>query len=183
MEREAAWYHMLVVTIPGKPEPAGSKRAFIIRSKAGAQRAVVTDANKNAGAWKDKVSLFLAQTVTWIGSGPVRVDFVFTLPRPRGHYRTGKHAGELRKDAPTWPTSRPDALKLARAAEDAMTGTVFGDDAQIVEEHIHKVYGPAPGSVRIDVWVWRTSPYVSEEEREDLRRPAVDAEEGRRGSG
>jgi Holliday junction resolvase RusA-like endonuclease len=37
--------------------------------------------------------------------------------------------------------TRPDVLKLARAAEDALTGIVWRDDSQIVHETLAKVYG------------------------------------------
>jgi Holliday junction resolvase RusA-like endonuclease len=51
----------------------------------------------------------------------------------------------LKGSAPEWPVARPDALKLARAAEDALTGIVWADDAQIVVERLGKVFGPREG--------------------------------------
>ena len=41
-------------------------------------------------------------------------------------------------------------LKLARAVEDALTGIVWRDDAQIVDEQLSKVYGE-PARVEVDV--------------------------------
>ena len=41
----------------------------------------------------------------------------------------------------------PDVLKLARGVEDALTGIVWRDDAQIVNESLNKVVGAAaPGA-------------------------------------
>jgi Holliday junction resolvase RusA-like endonuclease len=39
---------------------------------------------------------------------------------------------------------KPDVLKLARAVEDALTGILYRDDAQIVTEVLRKRYGDPP---------------------------------------
>jgi crossover junction endodeoxyribonuclease RusA len=67
------------------------------------------------------------------------------MPRPRSHYRTGKLSHELRADAPVLHTGKPDAIKMARAVEDALTGILWNDDAQICAETIEKIYGSKPG--------------------------------------
>jgi crossover junction endodeoxyribonuclease RusA len=86
---------------------------------------------------------------------PVRLELVFTLARPKGHYGTGRNAGRLRRSAPAAPITKPDIDKLARAVLDALTGIVFRDDAQVVELEIVKRYG-APA---LEVWLsrWWTS--------------------------
>lgn len=48
------------------------------------------------------------------------------------------------------PATRPDVLKLARCAEDSLTGIVWRDDAQIVEEHLFKYWGE-PARVEIEI--------------------------------
>jgi len=80
-------------------------------------------------------------------TGPVRLSAIFHMPRPKGHYRTGKHASQLRPSAPEHPATKPDLLKLTRAIEDAMTGIVWRDDAQVVVEKLEKRYGSQPGCV------------------------------------
>lgn len=44
-----------------------------------------------------------------------------------------------------WPTSKPDLLKLARGVEDALTGIVYEDDAQIVFETMRKQWSQIEG--------------------------------------
>lgn len=157
----SSWELAFSMYVPGKPEPGGSKRAFIVKS-GGFDRAIVTDANKNVGAWKDRVSLFALEKLKKLGlekplvpEGPVRVWFGFVVPRPKGHFRTGKNADQLSAHAPIAPTSKPDCLKLARAIEDALTGIAYRDDAQIVYETIHKAYGDAPGEAAVEVWRYK----------------------------
>jgi Holliday junction resolvase RusA-like endonuclease len=62
----------------------------------------------------------------------------FYVPRPKGHLNA---KGEVKKSAPAFVTTRPDALKLARAVEDACSKILYRDDSQIVSENISKHYG------------------------------------------
>ena len=134
--------------VPGVPAPGGSKRAFAIR-KGGVLtgRVALVDAGKNNKEWRSLVAMAAKQAMR---EAPptlesLLVGVAFYLPRPKSHYKTGKNAGILRGDAPPTHTKTPDALKLARAVEDAMTGIVYMDDAQIVQEHISKEYSTMPG--------------------------------------
>jgi Holliday junction resolvase RusA-like endonuclease len=65
--------------------------------------------------------------------GPLACSMVFTLPRPKGHWRTGRNAHLLRDAAPPRPAGVPDLSKLVRATEDALTGVLWTDDARVVE--------------------------------------------------
>jgi Holliday junction resolvase RusA-like endonuclease len=56
----------------------------------------------------------------------------------------------LRASAPRYPTGRPDVLKLARACEDALTGVIWRDDAQIVVERLYKDWGE-PARVLVEI--------------------------------
>src|SRR5690606_32281586 len=78
-------------------------------------------------------------------AGPLAVDVIFTLARPKSHYRTGRNAHVLRDSPPARPTGAPDPSKLAPATEDALTEAgVWKDDAAVVEyRRLAKVY---PGS-------------------------------------
>ena len=67
--------------------------------------------------------------------------------RPKGHF--GKRG--LLPSAPIAPIVKPDLLKLARAVEDALSGLVYKDDAQIVREILDKHYGE-PARVEIGLY-------------------------------
>ncbi len=73
------------------------------------------------------------------------MTFWFFVTRPREHYGSGKNANILKPSAPSHPTGRPDVTKLIRSTEDALTGIVWRDDAQIVEQIGHKGYAQKPG--------------------------------------
>lgn len=128
----------------GRPATAGSKRAFPIRRKNGTLGVAVSDSSGAHGkAWRSDVRD--AARAVYSGpplSGPLRLELVFTLPRPAGHLR---RSGELSKAglAMPYPTTRPDAGKYARSFEDALSGVVWIDDSQLVEVVVWKRYGVA----------------------------------------
>lgn len=140
---------------PGLCRPGGSKR-FVGMSARGKAR--VIDDNPEAAAWKERVALAAHRAMQEAGvegllAGPLEVWMTFYLPRLKGHL---KKDGTLRPGAAPYPTTKPDALKLARTCEDALTHVIWRDDAQIVGETLWKVYadetlGRVPG-VLIKVW-------------------------------
>lgn len=132
--------------VKGKPQPAGSKRAFVIK-KAGAYtgRAIVTDANPKARDWKIDVQHEAQCWVSEPWNCPIRLSLTFTMQRPKSHYRTGQNSHLQKQSAPLYPASKPDATKLCRGVEDAMTGIAWVDDAQIVTQHVRKRYGGQQG--------------------------------------
>lgn len=118
-------------TVHGIPAPQGSKTPW------------GSEANPNTRPWRAAVAASAAEAMTGraILAGPVYAKALFVFPRPKAHYRTGKHAHELRPDAPRWHEKTPDADKLQRAIGDALTGIVLRDDAQIARWVVAKEYG------------------------------------------
>ena len=139
---------MLNFYVPGKPETAGSKKAFPIKRSTGNWGASVVDANPRTKGWQSHVAqVAYAAMGDELFDGPLSVQIVFLLPRPKSHYRSGKYSDHLKPNAPRAPETRPDVLKLARAVEDAMTGICYHDDSQITAEFIVKRYSDAAGCV------------------------------------
>jgi len=138
--------------VPGSPVPGGSKRAFPVHGRDGrAHVSVVDDSGPKGQEWRAAIRFAAAAHTPAMRplDGALRLSLWFFVPRPQGH--VGKRG--LRPSAPTWPTTKPDVLKLARAVEDACTGILWRDDAQIVDEDLHKLYadGGAPIGVRVRV--------------------------------
>lgn len=132
--------------VPGIPKTAGSKRAIPIFARPGDKSSwrgnVVIDDNKKGKDWRGDVQA-VARRV-YQGDpllGPLKLELTFVMPRPGYHFRTKG----LKPNAPFWPEVKPDVLKLARAVEDALTGILWRDDAQICQEPLQKHYGEQPG--------------------------------------
>ena len=147
-------------TVNGVAAPAGSKKGFY-NKKAG--RVIITDDSKRSRPWKAMVSDAALEAMTGPENGsrvlsirepldgPLLLEITFWVTRPKSHFGTGRNADVVKPGAPFAPTVKPDLLKLARAVEDALTGIVYGDDAQIVCETLQKAYttGGARTAVRV----------------------------------
>jgi Holliday junction resolvase RusA-like endonuclease len=130
-------------TVLGHAQPAGSKRAFAAR-RGGVPtgRVVVVDDNKRAKPWQELVSSAAAAAVDGARlEGPLLLEVDFYVARPAGHFGRGRNADVVRASAPAFPAVRPDVTKLVRGVEDAMTGIVWRDDAQVVTQTARKRYG------------------------------------------
>lgn len=141
---------MIEFTVLGKPQPAGSKRAFQNKHTG---RIVVVDDAKGSRPWKQEVAGAAAERMNGSGElldGPLEVRLIFHVARPKGHYGTGKNAGKVKGSAPEFPAVKPDVDKLSRAVLDALSGVVYRDDAQIFRKAVAKLYG-TPERVEIMV--------------------------------
>ena len=111
------------------------------------------ESSKKAKPWRQDVRLdsrrqYKGEPI----DGPVAMQIIFYLPRPKSHFRTGKHAGELKPNAPSHSTSagQGDIDKLARCTLDGLSakcgGCVIADDSIVVSLHCEKRYvTPAEG--------------------------------------
>ena len=134
------------ITVYGEAQPAGSKRGFNVGG-----HVQIVDANPKSREWKNHVAAEAAKIYKGpILDGPIELRMVFYRVRPKSHYGTGRNAGVMKNGAPEYPAMKPDATKLARGAEDSMTGIVYRDDCQVVDLHVHKRYGE-PARVEIEV--------------------------------
>jgi Holliday junction resolvase RusA-like endonuclease len=149
-ERTTAAGPVLDFYVVGVPSQQGSKRGYIVNG-----RVNITEDSKKTRPWRDAVKHAALdasgrhRTAPLLDGGPVRIVVTFVLPRPRGHYRTGRNAHLLRDAAPRWPAVKPDADKMWRLVGDSLKdAAVYRDDAQVVQARISKVYadGQLPGA-------------------------------------
>lgn len=149
----------IIITVHGQPAPQGSKRAFAIRKNGipTGRVAVIESSHNRVKSWRQAVidAALNLDTTSWPIGGPLKLGIIFALPRPKGHYRTGKNASQLRDSAPQYPDRMPDLSKLLRSTEDALTDAgIWGDDSQVVAySRLEKVYAghypqiPATGAM------------------------------------
>jgi Holliday junction resolvase RusA-like endonuclease len=193
----AAWPPAFAVLVAefvviGEPKPAGSKtsgvatrmvggrRVPIINPKTGLPKTFTKDSSGKAGeSWRNDVSdaAMRARRFDVPLDGRLAAEFVFVTPWKPGDF--GKRDGRLKDSVRMSPHVRPDALKLARAVEDACTGILWTDDARITEERIRKVcVQPQAGPQRVEVRVWTLPTTVGE-----YRLAKTPAEFGETGEG
>lgn len=131
----------------GDPRPQGSKKLL-------GHGAVVESGGLPLKAWRSDMR---DATMTALAgghrlAGPVEVQVVFLMRRPRSHFSTAKgHENDLKAKAPLFHTQRPDVDKLQRALLDAMTSAgAYSDDSQVVHVSASKAWtdaGELPGAL------------------------------------
>lgn len=136
--------------VPGIPQPRGSKRAM--PNRAGG-RPLMVDTNAKSKPWMAAIASAAQEAMDGrdLMQGCVRLGVQLMFPRPKSHYRTGRNSHLLRDDAPSRKASKPDCSKVLRAVEDAMSGVVYRDDAQIWCVQIQKLYTDGAAEAVIDV--------------------------------
>ena len=119
----------ITFTVYGKPEPQGSSRAFIIGGKAR-----ITSANAKLKPFRQRLTAEAIQNCCdmmpyFKKHVPLQLTVVFTFLKPPS---SPKKRGCVVK---------PDLDKLVRAVGDALTGSVWHDDAQVISISASKRYG------------------------------------------
>lgn len=128
----------LVFTVYGTPAAQGSKRHV--------GNGVMIESSKKVAPWRADVkaaaeaAIFAADQWEPL-RGPAHLNICFTFTRPLSHYRTGRHAHELRADAPCHVSTQPDLDKCLRSTLDALTAAgVVHDDRVITSIWASKRY-------------------------------------------
>lgn len=148
----------LLIRVHGVPAPQGSKRHL--------GNGIMVESSKRVKPWREAVKHATLDTnhcpsfehrhdddsVCLPIPGPVKLDVAFLLPRPKGHYRTGRFAHLLRDSAPWYPAGKPDLDKLLRSTMDGLgEAGVWRDDCQVVYfDQLVKLYATeleAPGAI------------------------------------
>ena len=97
-----------------------------------------------------KTAVFKRQLRLWVQShyheppleGPLEVEWYFFRPVQRS---LSKIEHERRISGEHLPIVKPDLSNYVKSAEDALNGVLWGDDAYITDEHMHKRYADSPG--------------------------------------
>lgn len=136
---------MIEIIVRGKPAPQGSKRHV------GNGRMI--EVSKAVGPWREAIRAETQRLMDGFSSVcPVKVVVWFMLPRPKGHYRTGRNSHLLRDGAPGRPAGTPDLDKLCRAVLDGLTmGGAWKDDGQVVTLIAAKLYATDFTGCKIEI--------------------------------
>jgi len=155
----------LNVTVIGVAQTQGSTRAFVPKSwvqraaAAGTQaRAVITNDNPKTKGWRHTIAncaaleLQRAEHGGRFFAGPVELEVVFYLPRPKRLLTKRLAPMDVAH------TTKPDADKLARATKDALSKVIWNDDAQVTDLIARKRYCATGEHPRAVITVRETNP-------------------------
>ena len=76
-------------------------------------------------------------------AGDIMIKLVFTMPRPKSHYRTGKYKHLLKDNVSEYHSYKPDLDNLVKLLLDTISGKgrMICDDSQICMLQAEKVWG------------------------------------------
>lgn len=115
---------------------------------------------KQLAVWRDAVKMevlvFMRKLNMAPLEGPVEVMMEFSFLRPDSHHpmKGGERdTTRLRKSAPRYHVYKPDLDKLIRAVLDALTGTAYDDDRQVVHIFADKTWCSHPDLEGVNIVV------------------------------
>lgn len=131
--------------VDGEPKAQPRPRAFA-RKMGGKFVARVYDAGTAEG-WKSAVAAAaLPHRPARPLDGPLSLMLVYSMPRPKSHYRSGKRSHELKDGMTANHTQKPDLDNLTKAVLDALTQIgMWRDDSQVCEKREVKVWSERGG--------------------------------------
>ena len=146
-------YHFI---IPGPPVGKGRPRTSTFRGDDGKARVrIYTDAKTTS--FEARVAMAAAKAIPVTLEGPIRVEVVACLARPKRLMRKHDLAGLM------WAPTKPDSDNIRKAVLDGMQRVVdlgngklhqaIKDDKQVCAGGTLKVYHEKAGLPRTEVWV------------------------------
>lgn len=147
----AAWLGSACIWGPAQTQ--GSKRGFVHPHL---KRVVIVDDNDKAlKSWRQElVDAMQRSKPAKPLDGPVAVNILLYVPRPRAHYRVD---GTLKPNAPRLSAAGRDIDKVARAILDAgQIACWWTNDARVTDLHMRRRYDDGIGE-RSWVWAWGVS--------------------------
>lgn len=133
----------------GEPRPLARPRFRVIHGKGGRVFGQAYDPASNRADKYDFKLQALATKPPEPLTGALRVEMTFVRSFPASMSQ--------KKRQTALPVTRPDLDNYEKLVLDALNRVFWRDDAQVVEVHKRKIYGPIPG-IRVTVTPLEVSP-------------------------
>tara|TARA_Y100000310_G_scaffold241983_1_gene246136 strand:- start:445 stop:885 length:441 start_codon:yes stop_codon:yes gene_type:complete len=114
--------------VAGKPETQSGMKTVVT---GGGKFRMISSGSKGLPFWRQRIATEAQAAMDGapLFGGPLAVAAHFMVPRPKSRPKKYQHADK-----------QPDIDKLLRALLDALTGTIYEDDRQIVQVNVRKAY-------------------------------------------
>ena len=130
----------IVIEVPGPPQPYRERQAPVRGGRTHSYRRPQLVRWQEAVAWAAKIAMGGKPPL----EGPIRLEVTFYLPMPKRMLKADRALAERDE---LFHIKRPDRTNFLKAFEDAVTGIVWLDDAQVCRGEAFKRYSPDPRTV------------------------------------
>ena len=122
-----------------------------------------------ANQWKTDIKngALLARKGAALWEGPVRMNLIFYLPRPKSLCR------KKDPDGPVYHAGVKDIDNLYKAVADALEKIIYRDDGQIAEVLIAKFYHEKDRGPRAEISLWQIGEEIENPDRDDTTQGAA----------
>jgi len=127
------------LTVLGEPKAQARHRHFQMKGVAHVQTYDPSKGKKGTFA-----SILQESAPETPMEGSIWLDLIFYMPRPKGHYGSGKNANVLKASAPEWHTGKPDIDNLVKFVQDSLNKIYWRDDSIICQVSAKKLYSEKP---------------------------------------
>ncbi len=133
------------LVIPGDPQAWQRAGARIAKTKGGKQYISFYTKAETRNAEMKIAVIAKKQSPRKLLDTALRVDMFFYVPRPQGHYGTGRNASIIKPQFQyAYPTPKPDYDNYEKLALDALTGVIWADDSIVCQGWKEKIYSTNP---------------------------------------
>lgn len=138
---------MIIFRIPGKPQGKARARTFY-NPKLGRSQSVTPE---NTVMYENYIKLLYNTSYAgegWFNKEPLAMKIIAYFEIPKS---TTKKVRERIESGLEFPTKKPDADNIAKVVCDALNGTAYGDDTQIVRLEVLKEYTLGEPFVQVQI--------------------------------
>jgi Holliday junction resolvase RusA-like endonuclease len=125
--------------IPGDPVSKNRPRFFARAIHGKIQSGVYKDQEDQEGYFKQMIAKQLPANFE-ICKGPVFLEIICNLARPKSHFGTGRNAELIKKSAPMLPQNNKDWDNYGKFVSDCLNKIVYQDDRQVVSGKVEIFY-------------------------------------------
>ena len=133
------------IVVPGDPQAWQRAGARIAKTSKGKQYISFYTKTETRNAEMKIAVIGKRQSPRQLLNTALRVDLFFYMPRPQGHYGTGRNASKVKPQFQyAYPTPKPDYDNLIKLTLDALTKVLWTDDSIVCQGWNEKKYSENP---------------------------------------
>jgi len=130
---------------------------------------------KTAEPWRKAVAYEVRKLIDVPYEGPLDLTMIFSFPRPKSHYGTGKNSDLIKGSAPKHHTQKVDIDNVIKSTLDAMNEVLYQDDKQVARLLAEKRWAHQPHQAGLALQVVPLGPQEEESAHDHVEQCASES--------